>query len=430
VSWWLDNMATTAVPDPTAFVSGSSVVFATVANGTCTSPTVTISLTVTPGINIAVDVVGDVSCNSLGDGSAQLTISGGMPGYNYDWNVDALDGLEDPTGLAPGNYSVTITDMSTCVATASFVVNEPAELTLACAEDQPVSTVGGNDGSAALTISGGTAPFAIDYTGPVSGSATANMAGTTTIDMLEAGTYNVTITDDNGCMTTCTFTITDPACALSLDIAGTNLNCAGDDSGAIELTVSGAVGNVTFDWNIDALDGTEDPSGLAAGTYEVTVTDEAGCTASTSVTLTEPAALMLSCAEDQPVSTVGGNDGSAALTISGGTAPFAIDYTGPVSGSATANMAGTTTIDMLQAGTYNVTITDDNGCMTTCTVTITDPACALSLDIAGTNLNCAGDDSGAIELTVSGAVGNVTFDWNVDALDGTEDPYRARCRHL
>jgi hypothetical protein len=330
--------------------------------------------------------------------------------------------LKIPTGLAAGTYEVTGTDEAGCTASTSVTLTEPAALMLSCAEDMPVSTVGGNDGSAALTISGGTAPFAIDYTGPVSGSATANMAGTTTIDMLEAGTYNVTITDDNGCMTTCTFTITDPACALSLDIVGTNLDCAGDDSGAIELTVSGAVGNVTFDWNVDALDGTEDPSGLAAGTYEVTGTDEAGCTASTSVTLTEPAALMLSCAEDMPVSTVGGNDGSAALTISGGTAPFAIDYTGPVSGSATANMAGTTTIDMLEAGTYNVTITDDNGCMTTCTFTITDPACALSLDIVGTNLSCAGDDSGAIELTVSGAVGNVTFDWNVDALDGTEDP--------
>jgi gliding motility-associated-like protein len=247
------------------------------------------------------------------------------------------------------------------------------------------------------------------------------MAGTTTIDMLEAGTYNVTITDDNGCMTTCTFTITDPACALSLDIVGTNLNCAGDDSGAIELTVSGAVGNVTFDWNVDALDGTEDPSGLAAGTYQVTVTDEAGCTASTSVTLTEPAALMLSCAEDQPVSTVGGNDGSAALTISGGTAPFAIDYTGPVNGSATANMAGTITIDMLEAGIYNVTITDDNGCITTCTFVITAPGCTLELQAEVTDVQCPNSSDGNIALTVTGATGAVTYDWNIDNFDGFDN---------
>ena len=112
-----------------------------------------------------------------------------------------------------------------------------------------------------------------------------------------------------------------------------------------------------------------------AGTYSVTVTDGAGCSATASVALTAPAALEITCAQQSPVSTVGGTDGIATIQISGGTAGYSIVWNGPVNGSQNQNTVGTATLNGLAAGNYSVTVTDANGCTQTCNFTINSPNC-------------------------------------------------------
>jgi gliding motility-associated-like protein len=373
-------------------------------------------------LNVSLSVT-DPLCNGSNDGVITATSSGGAAApLAFDWNDDTYDGQSSLSGLAPGYYAVTVTDNLGCLAVADTMLNEPEALIVSCAEYLPVSTIGGTDGAMQFSSSGGTVPLQVNISGPVSVTIMQSTNETIIVPDLSAGDYVISIADANGCQDSCSFTITEPICNINLAISGSDLLCNGDNSGAIDLTVNGGLAPLTFDWNIDALDGTEDPVSLAAGTYAVTVSDAAGCSATTSVTLIEPPVLILSCAQVSDVTTVNGTDGSGTVTFSGGTAPYTISWSGPVSGSQTSASAATLSILSLAVGTYNLTLLDANGCSHTCSFTIDGPVCAITVALTPTNESCAGSTDGAIDLTVNGGIGALTYDWNVNALDGTEDP--------
>jgi hypothetical protein len=414
------NQATAGTATITGLIAGTYNILVTDANG-CTQ---TCSFTIgSPNCNLTATAVGsNPDCNGAATGSIALTVTGGTGTLTFDWNNNTLDGIEDPTGLSAGTYSVTATDGAGCTANASVTLTDPAALVLVCAQQNPVSTLGGSDGSATIQITGGTPGYAIAWSGAASGSQMQIASGTATITGLVAGNYVVAVSDANGCLQNCSFTISSPNCNLSATAAGTNPDCNGAATGSIALSVTGGTGTLTFDWNNNTLDGIEDPAGLSAGTYSVTVTDGAGCTANASVTLTDPAALVLVCAQQNPVSTIGGSDGSATVQISGGTAAYTVAWSGAASGSQNQATVGTATITGLIAGTYNIVVTDANGCTQTCSFTIGSPNCNLSATAVGTNPDCNGAATGSIALTVTGGTGSLTFDWNYNILDGTEDP--------
>src|SRR5204862_227637 len=146
--------------------------------------------------------------------------------------------------------------------------------------------------------------------------------GATTEDLsgLAAGTYNVTVTDNNNCTASTSVTITQPAAALSLSETHVNVLCFGNCTGSINLTVTGGTTPYSYSWSNGAT--TEDLSGLAAGTYSVTVTDNNNCTASTSVTITQPAAGLSLSETHVNVLCFGNSTGSINLTVTGGTTPY------------------------------------------------------------------------------------------------------------
>ncbi|MCS6990621.1 MAG: T9SS type A sorting domain-containing protein [Chitinophagales bacterium] len=189
--------------------------------------------------------------------------------------------------------------------------------------------------------------------------------GATTEDRsgLAAGTYTVTVTDANGCSAQATFNVTEPPCTISLSVTGTDALCHGDANGTIDLTVSGAQGSVSFLWNDGAT--TEDRTGLTAGTYTVTVTDQGGCQATISFTVNQPAVLGMTGVVNN-VSITGGSDGSIDVTVSGGTAPYSFLWN---DGATTEDRTG------LSAGTYTVTVTDANGCSAQATFNVAEPPC-------------------------------------------------------
>ena len=364
----------------------------------------------------------DISCNGASDGSIELEVNGGSEPYTIDWNVDALDGLQEAMGLDAGNYSVTVTDDLGCVDSISITLEEPAILELVCDEFSPVSMIGGNDGIATIELIGGTGPYTLDIDGPATVTLMQDDPGTYQVSNLPAGDYMVTLTDDNGCTTTCNFTITEPGCPMTLDIAGTDLTCNGAGDGAIDLTINNGVLPFTINWNVDQLDGQADHTDLDAGTYSVTVMDGQGCADSISVEITQPTALDVTCSEASPVSTSGGNDGEASITFSGGTPPYEISWNGPVSGNQTENVAGTVNIGNLEAGSYLLTLVDANGCQIDCSFTITDPDCMLNLMLSGTDTTCPGASDGSIDLTIINASGATDINWSNDSFDGIEDP--------
>ncbi|MBF9140923.1 T9SS type A sorting domain-containing protein [Hymenobacter properus] len=330
----------------------------------------------------------NVACFGGNTGSISLTASGGTAPYTYDWGGGITS--QNRTGLAAGTYSVTVTDAIGCSAFASYTITQPASGLTASAAKTDVSCNGGTDGTITLTVAGGTAPYTYLWNG---GATSQNRTG------LGAGTYNVTVTDANGCTATASATIAQPA-LLTASAAKTDVSCFGYATGTITLTVAGGTAPYTYLWNGGAT--TQNRTGLAAGTYNVTVTDAKGCTATASATISQPMLLTASAVKTD-VNCFGGTNGTITLTVAGGTSPYTYLWNG---GATTQNRVG------LGAGTYNVTVTDANGCTATASATIAQPAAALSASAAKTDVSCNGGSNGTITLTVTGGTSPYTYLWN------------------
>ncbi|MBL0065728.1 MAG: hypothetical protein IPP38_12080 [Bacteroidetes bacterium] len=337
-------------------VAGTNTITVTDANGCTTSCSVTIT---EPAVLVATcTVVSNVSCNGGSDGAFNVSASGGTGPYT---------GTGSYAGAVAGTNTITVTDANGCTATCSVTITEPAVLVATCSVVSNVSCNGGTDGSASVSASGGTAPY----------------SGTGSFTGLAAGTYNYTVTDANGCTASCSVTISEPAALVATCSVVSNVTCNGGTDGSASVSASGGTapysGEGTF-------------PGLAAGTYNYTVTDANGCTASCSVTISEPAALVATCSVVSNVSCNGGTDGSASVSASGGAAPY----------------SGEGTFSGLAAGTYSYTVTDANGCTASCSVTISEPAALVATCTVVSNVSCNGGSDGAFNVSASGGTGPYT----------------------
>jgi hypothetical protein len=336
-------------------------------------------------------VVTNVACFGGNTGAINLTASGGSPGYTYNWGGGVT--TEDRTNLTAGTYSVTITDANNCTRTVSGItLTQPSSAVSGTTVVTNVACNGGNTGAINLTPTGGTAPYTFNWVG-----------GVTTEDRtnLTAGTYSVTITDANGCTGTVNATVTQPT-AISGTTVVTNVACFGGNTGAINLTPTGGSGPYTFNW-LPSGPTTEDRTGLTAGTYQVQITDANGCTGTVSATVTQPSSAVSGTTVVTNVACFGGNTGAINLTPTGGTGPYTFNWL--PSGPTTEDRTG------LTAGTYQVQITDANGCTGTVSATVTQPTSPVSGTTVVTNVACFGGNTGAINLTPTGGVGPYTFNW-------------------
>jgi hypothetical protein len=382
---WLSGPTT---EDRTSLTAGTYSVTITDANA-CTG---TVNATVTqPTASVSgTTVVSNVSCFGGSNGTINLTPTGGVGPYTYNWVSGPT--TEDRTGLTAGTYSVTITDANGCTGTVSGItVTQPITSVSGTTVVTNVACFGGNTGAINLTPTGGVGPYTFNWTG-----------GVTTEDRtgLIAGTYSVTITDANACTGTVNATVTQPTSAVSGTTVVTNVACFGGNTGSINLTPTGGTGPYTFNWAGGIT--TEDRTSLVAGTYSVTITDANGCTGTVSPTVTQPASALSGTTVVTNVACFGGNTGAINLTPTGGVGPYTYNW---VSGPTTEDRTS------LTAGTYSVTITDANACTATVNATVTQPAAAVSGTTVATNVSCFNGSNGTINLTPTGGVGPYTFNW-------------------
>lgn len=354
--------------------------------------TTTASVTITASTNFTASIVGsDVSCNGGHNGAADLTVANGGAIVTYLWSN--LGVTQDLNNLYAGTYTVTATSVLTgCTATASVTISEPDALVATIAGTN-LSCSGGNTGAATTTVVGGTTPYSYNWGGGITTQNRTNLG---------AGTYTITVTDAHACTTSKSVTITQPA-AVTPSISATNVSCNGGSNGAATLSVTGGNSPYTYNWGGGIT--TQNRTGLAAGTYSVTVTDASSCTGTTSVTITQPATLTASIAGTN-VACYGGATGAANLTVTGGTTAYTYLWS---NGATTQNLSGKT------AGTYSVTVTDAHACTATASVTLTQPAAALSGTITGTNASCNGSATGSVTLTVAGGTTTYTYLWSNSA---------------
>lgn len=292
-------------------------------------------------------------CFGDSNGQIDLSVVSTCGTYNVDWaHIAGTSNPEDLTGLVAGNYSVTVTSDG-CAATVGITLSEPAVPVLVSnVLSQDPNACGASDGQIQIDVMGGTPGYTFDWSDGAGFTATTqNIAG------LPAGNYMVVATDVNGCEGSASYFLHDPnGPTVSLNVSGSNLlvDCKGDLGGVIDINVTLNGGATSADYLWSNAEVTEDIAGIGAGTYSVLVTDNNGCTGGLTVDVMEPLAIT---ANATPTDEMMGNDGAINLVASGGTGALTYSWTGPNGFMSTdQNLSG------LEAGLYEVTITDDNGC--------------------------------------------------------------------
>ncbi|MEX0813146.1 MAG: HYR domain-containing protein, partial [Chitinophagales bacterium] len=334
----------------------------------------------------------NVSCNSAIDGSIDAYVSGGCLPYSYLWSHNQQS-APSINGLGAGTYSVTITDGNGTTISDSITLTEPDTLGISAQifeypGGNNVSCNGEEDGSIDLLISGGCPPYTYSW----------NTGDTTSsIGDLGAGTYEVTVTDDNGCEATATYEITE-ADELEITSDVTNVTCEDGNDGIIEVIVSGGITPYTYLW-LDG-DSSATKTGLGEGYYSVMVTDSVGCTVNASFFIGTDNVLTLNSGVTN--ATCGDSNGVASINVSGGNAPYNFAWSNNQSGS---------TIDSLLPGVYTVSVTDSSGCTAVRQVEVNNIS-DIELDAAVNNPTCPDFDNGSIDLIVSGTSGDVTYSWS------------------
>ncbi len=359
--------------------------------------------------DLALDL--DLKDNDCGQGDIiTVTITGGIADYTISWTgpsegSSVISGtyLEIPD-LTPGEYKVTVKDGAGCETSKEIIVNTS---TLELLSVSALPGVCEGTGDLVLSITGGSATYKIEWTGPSDGSATTDN-NSYVISGVPSGDYIITLTDANGCTDTEHFTLNNGE-GVQITVIATDGDCY--QQGSIFVGMEGGIKPYRIEW-----DGPEDGnfetdaveyviSDLEEGIYTISVLDEGGCIDTKVITVdgfaTDLSATITGSSGDC------GSVGQISIEVSGGQGPYVINWSGTSSGSTTVD-AGTTTIDDLDSGSYTVIVTDANGCTITKDVDIHNGS-GFSLDLDPSNGGCG--SLGSIWVQINGGTAEYLITW-------------------
>lgn len=328
------------------------------------------------------------------------------------------------TTIGVSNVNISTSDVSSYISSS---IENPTNNVVCSAPlcNMSISIIGGNDlycnadnsGSLYVQVNNGGTGQIFSWTGP-----NAYTSSSQNITGLEAGTYDLHVVDGNGCEATFSTTLIEPAV---LEIAASSMvhpNCNGDNNGSIDITINGGTMPYATSWSgpNSYISSTEDISGLAAGTYSLSLQDANNCLVNTSFTLIDPPALNISLS-DQDVSCNGVCDGTITANVTGGSGSYTYAWTGFGETSST--------LGSLCPGAFNytVTVTDGSSCtISTNTnnenVTITEPT-VLAIALTSTNSTC-GDGNGTSDVVATGGTAPYNYSWttgdNTASITGVE----------
>ena len=352
-----------------------------------------------------------------------VSASGGIAPYTYSWSgpdgFSSTDQNPSITNVAvtnAGNYDVTITDSNGCTVTGSttVVINENPTIDN-ISSNSPVC----EDGTLNLSVAaiGGTGPYTYSWSGPDGFTSTDQNPTITNVTTLNSGTYDVVITDANGCgSTTGSVSVVINENPVIDNISNNGPVCAGSTLN-LSVTVSGGTGPYTYSWSgPDGFSSTDQNPSITnvstanAGDYDVVITDANGCnsvTGTTTVVVSDP--VIDNISNDGPVCE--GANINLSVSASGGIAPYTYSWSGPDGFSSTDQNPSITNVAVTNAGNYDVTITDSNGCTVTGSTTVVineNP----TIDNISSNSPVCEDGTLNLSVTAIGGTGPYTYSWS------------------
>lgn len=348
-----------------------------------------------PNALYSAENITNAKCFGNADGAVVVSVSGGTSPYNIQWSTGISNDFS-LGNLQAGNYFYTITDNHNCLRNDSALITQPNVLVIA-ANATNGSCAGAANATATVNVTGGTTPYSYAWS-PISSNT--NYAAN-----LSAGAFTVTVTDLNLCTQSYQINIVDPL-PVTAAVNAFDVTCFGGDNGSALITPSGGYAPYSFYWlSLNSNDSIVDS--LAAGNYDVLITDNNGCTYQQTVSITQPTAVNV-FGTITPASCNGYSNGNISLNISGGVQPYNYVWsTGSV----------TSIASQLAAGNYSVTITDDNNCVKDVSFLVTEPTPVLVTSTTPDTI-CIGQSAIAI-ATANGGNGNYSYTWNNGIVSDT-----------
>ena len=352
----------------------------------CTANT-TITILQPNPLQAIATVTSPIVCNA-GTGVITITGAGGTAPYTGTGSFTVVS----------GTYTYPIIDANGCTSSITITLNQPPVLTVSLTQTN-VNCNGFATGSITANPVGGQGPYTYLWS---------NNQVTQTVSNLVAGSYSVVVTDNLGCTVNGNATITQPLAPILLQESHTNILCFGNNTGSIDLSVSGGTSPYSYSWSNSAT--SQDLQNLIAGTYIVTVTDANGCIATLSIPVTQPSIPLTVGYTTTNVSCFGLSDGSIDVTPLGGTGPFTYYWT---TGLASQDLSN------LPAGQYIVAITDANNCVTSTQITVSQPTAPLSGTITQLPITCFGANDGQLTANANGGTAPYSYTWSPSGQTGS-----------
>ena len=347
----------------------------------------------------------NTSCFNSNDGFVNINMNGGVAPYDYIWSNGYNDSFNE--NLSSGVYFLQVTDENNCSYFESFDLISPTEIITSIESINnyngfDISCYGSSDGEILLSVQGGNPLYTINWS---SGQSSHN------IDGLQSGQYVAQVSDLNGCVVFDSITLIEPT-ALTQNIQSANnyngfdISCDNYLDGGIDLSVNGGVTPYNFNWNNSAT--SEDLVNVAAGNYNVSITDANNCQISSTINLNEPTPFsfssIISDYNGYNVSCFNGSNGFIDYTIGGSVSPYNFNWNGP-NGFTSSNED----INNLSSGDYSLQVIDDNGCLHSASFNFIEPSNLISeinslTDYNGFDISCNGYNDGSVATVYSGGV--------------------------